>query len=483
MMVDHTKRPFRVKLIDFGLTMHRSKTKQGWTMQVVPYRALEIMLGLPFSEAIDMWSLGCVMAVLLYGKELFSADTEYEALHEITALLGVPPDHLLEKGRKTGKYFTKSECNTWRLKTHQEYWGGHANSHPQYQPKVHFSLDDLRRAHLTSIDECEDLRTGWAVDLLEAMLSLDEAKRITPSEILTHPFITSGIYSHLIKKKRKTQRTTQDQTEVPAGVILVRPAAAENRQLQDGPGGILPKEDLPAGGILKENIPAGGILKENIPVGVILVRPAAAENRLPQDGPGGILLEENIRLHKTYCVTVTDTGTTDMTARTTSPTDIPPGVILVRPAAAENTLQLDDEERADRLPVGLHKTFSVKVTDTGTTDMTAMTTSPTDIPPGVILVSPAAAENTLQLDDEERADRLPVGLYTTYSVKVPDRDTMDRVTTDRDKTDRTHDGARTQKKSEQKKKKKNCIRRLFSWMKKTFCPCCTATIHPYDQDN
>ncbi|XP_059189070.1 homeodomain-interacting protein kinase 2-like [Centropristis striata] len=308
MMVDHTKRPFGVKLIDFGLTMHRSKAKQGTTMQVVPYRALEIMLGLPFSEAIDMWSLGCVMAVLLYGKELFSADTEYEALHEITALLGVPPDHLLEKGRKTGKYFTKSECNTWRLKTHQEYWQGHANSHPQYQPKVRFSLDKLRRAHLESIDKCEALRTGWAVDLLEAMLSLDEAKRITPSQILTHPFITSGIYSHLIKKKKftwKTQRTTQDQTEVPAGVILVCPAAAENRLPQDGPGGILPKENIPAGGTLKENIPAGGtlkenipaggILKENIPAGVILVRPAAAENRLLQDGPGEILLEEDIR--------------------------------------------------------------------------------------------------------------------------------------------------------------------------------------------
>ncbi|XP_059189903.1 uncharacterized protein LOC131972142 isoform X2 [Centropristis striata] len=267
---------------------------------------------------------------------------------------------------------------------------------------------------------------------------------------------------------------TTSPTDIPPGVILVSPAAAENTLRLD--------DEERADRLHKTycvtvtdtgttDMTAMTTSPTDIPPGVILVSPAAAENTLRLDDE-----ERADRLHKTYCVTVTDTGTTDMTAMTTSPTDIPPGVILVSPAAAENTLQLDEEERADRL----HKTYCVTVTDTGTTDMTAMTTSPTDIPPGVILVSPAAAENTLRLDDEERADRLPVGLYTTYSVKVPDRDTMDRVTTDKDKTDRTHDGARTQKKSEQKKK--NCILRLFSWMKKTFCPCCTATVHPYDQD-
>ena len=41
------------------------------------FRAPEIFLGLPFSEAIDMWSLGVVMGVMMFGFN-FLADTNIE---------------------------------------------------------------------------------------------------------------------------------------------------------------------------------------------------------------------------------------------------------------------------------------------------------------------------------------------------------------------------------------------------------------------
>ena len=56
-------------------------------------RAPEVILGLPFNEAIDMWSLGCVIAELFLGWPLYPGSSEYDQvlfcvlLHVITYLL------------------------------------------------------------------------------------------------------------------------------------------------------------------------------------------------------------------------------------------------------------------------------------------------------------------------------------------------------------------------------------------------------------
>lgn len=49
-------------------------------------RAPEIILGLPFCEAIDMWSLGCVIAELFLGWPLYPGALEYDQVngHRLT---------------------------------------------------------------------------------------------------------------------------------------------------------------------------------------------------------------------------------------------------------------------------------------------------------------------------------------------------------------------------------------------------------------
>ena len=71
MLVDPTRKPYRVKVIDFGSASHVSKAVCNTYLQSRYYRAPEIILGLPFSEAIDMWSLGCVIAELFLGWPLY----------------------------------------------------------------------------------------------------------------------------------------------------------------------------------------------------------------------------------------------------------------------------------------------------------------------------------------------------------------------------------------------------------------------------
>ena len=58
-------------------------------------RAPEIILGLPFCEAIDMWSLGCVIAELFLGWPLYPGASEYDQ---------VGTDIALDAGKCTGVF-------------------------------------------------------------------------------------------------------------------------------------------------------------------------------------------------------------------------------------------------------------------------------------------------------------------------------------------------------------------------------------------
>uniref|UniRef100_A0A665WBB5 Protein kinase domain-containing protein n=1 Tax=Echeneis naucrates TaxID=173247 RepID=A0A665WBB5_ECHNA len=71
MLVNHKDQPFKIKLIDFGLATHSSKMEVGLMMQTAAYRAPEVNLGLPLTESVDMWSVGCILAFLYFGADLF----------------------------------------------------------------------------------------------------------------------------------------------------------------------------------------------------------------------------------------------------------------------------------------------------------------------------------------------------------------------------------------------------------------------------
>lgn len=59
-----------IKIIDFGSSCYEEQ--QFYTyIQSRYYRAPEVILGLKYTSAIDMWSLGCVLAELYLGYPMF----------------------------------------------------------------------------------------------------------------------------------------------------------------------------------------------------------------------------------------------------------------------------------------------------------------------------------------------------------------------------------------------------------------------------
>ena len=69
------------------------------------YRAPEIILGIKYNMAIDMWSLGCILAEMHTGYPIAPGGDETEQLHCIMELLGVPDRQLVERGERKRVFF------------------------------------------------------------------------------------------------------------------------------------------------------------------------------------------------------------------------------------------------------------------------------------------------------------------------------------------------------------------------------------------
>uniref|UniRef100_A0A3B4T326 Protein kinase domain-containing protein n=1 Tax=Seriola dumerili TaxID=41447 RepID=A0A3B4T326_SERDU len=199
MLVNHKDQPFRIKLIDFGLALPASKAKVGMLMQANAYRAPEVTLGLPLSECVDMWGVGCVMAFMYFGQHLFPGNCPYHWMKVMLQLLGQPVDHYLTAGEDSWMYFTNDLEDEWRLRTPEEYEAVTA-----VEPEVcerfldsAWNLEDAVKRYQARHDDLEDEDRMAFLDLLNWCLYPDTAHRITPRRALKHPYMTMV---HLVDK-------------------------------------------------------------------------------------------------------------------------------------------------------------------------------------------------------------------------------------------------------------------------------------------
>lgn len=216
MLVDPINQPFRVKVIDFGSASHVSKAVCSTYLQSRYYRSPEVLLGLPFCEAIDMWSLGCVIAELFLGWPLYPGSSEYDQIRYIMQTQGLPTDHMLNNATKTTRFFVHGTgpCYPfWRLKTPEEHERETNIKSKEVRKYIFNCLDDMAQINLPVSLVGSELLAEKAdrkefVDLLKRMLVLDQEHRITPYEALNHNFVTLNHladYAHCTNVKASVQ--------------------------------------------------------------------------------------------------------------------------------------------------------------------------------------------------------------------------------------------------------------------------------------
>ncbi|XP_068599978.1 LOW QUALITY PROTEIN: homeodomain-interacting protein kinase 3 [Brachionichthys hirsutus] len=198
MLVDPVRQPYKVKVIDFGSASHVSKAVCSTYLQSRYYRAPEIILGLPFCEAIDMWSLGCVIAELFLGWPLYPGALEYDQIRYISQTQGLPGEHLLHAGTKTARFFCRASDSpyaAWRLKSTDEHETETGMKSKEARKFIFSCLDDIAHVNLVMNLEGSDSLAEKAdrrefASLLKKMLFIDAEERIAPAEALSHPFVT-----------------------------------------------------------------------------------------------------------------------------------------------------------------------------------------------------------------------------------------------------------------------------------------------------
>lgn len=69
------------------------------------YRAPEIILGMPYDYAVDMWSIGCTLYELYTGKILFTGDSNNQMLKNIMEIRGKMSAKLYRRGQLSHLHF------------------------------------------------------------------------------------------------------------------------------------------------------------------------------------------------------------------------------------------------------------------------------------------------------------------------------------------------------------------------------------------
>uniref|UniRef100_A0A0D6R3E1 Protein kinase domain-containing protein n=1 Tax=Araucaria cunninghamii TaxID=56994 RepID=A0A0D6R3E1_ARACU len=184
-----------LKLADFGLARSFCNINQDLTNRVITlwYRPPELLLGsTKYGPAVDMWSVGCIFAELLYSKPILTGKNEEDQLDKIFDLCGPPDD----------KSWPELKQLTW---------------YKNYTPK---------RNYKRRIREVFKNFDKHALELLEKMLTLDPAKRISAKDALdAEYFWTEPVpcppnslpkyeSSHEFQTKKKRQQQRQQHEEM-----------------------------------------------------------------------------------------------------------------------------------------------------------------------------------------------------------------------------------------------------------------------------
>ena len=186
------KNKSEVKLIDFGSSCFSHERVYTY-IQSRFYRAPEVMLALPYTAAIDIWSLGCILAELHTGLPIFPGESEPEQMALIMEINGLPPRSLLARATRKGVFFDDNgfPLSCTRLKERGRTPG--------------------TRTLSTSLNYADQ----EFVDFIAKCLEWNPEKRITPEEALKHPWIVKESSQVESDKKGRIKLKSEIKNPVP----------------------------------------------------------------------------------------------------------------------------------------------------------------------------------------------------------------------------------------------------------------------------
>mmetsp|Transcript_36819 Transcript_36819/g.66747 ORF Transcript_36819/g.66747 Transcript_36819/m.66747 type:complete len:360 (-) Transcript_36819:195-1274(-) len=161
-MIDHKNR--KLRLIDWGLAEFYHPHRE-YNVRVASryYKGPELLVDLQlYDYSLDMWSLGCMLAGLVFRKEpFFHGQDNYDQLVKIARVLG------------TDGLFAYLDKYNQELDAHFDHLLG------RHSRKPWSKFVTSENQHLVNPD---------VIDLIDKLLVYDHAARILPLEAMQHPY-------------------------------------------------------------------------------------------------------------------------------------------------------------------------------------------------------------------------------------------------------------------------------------------------------
>ena len=183
-------------MIDFGSACFADDRMYSY-IQSRFYRAPEVMMRLPYGVGIDMWSLGCILVEMHTGEPLFAGKNTHDQMRRIIEMFGMVPRRMLDASppKYRDSLFVKTDGQfvfKHKATTDKKPEDGKKEAEPR-------SLVDILGA---TIGGPQGRRKGEAghrpanyevfLDLINKMLQLDPALRISPDDALNHDFFADA---------------------------------------------------------------------------------------------------------------------------------------------------------------------------------------------------------------------------------------------------------------------------------------------------
>ncbi|KAK4685529.1 serine/threonine-protein kinase PRP4, partial [Tremellales sp. Uapishka_1] len=154
------------------------------------YRAPEIILGLPFDTAIDIWSVGCTLFELYTGKILFPGRSNNHMLLLMMELKGKFNHRMIKKATFGEMHFDEG-MNFISVEKDKITGMDAVKTLVISKPAKDLKARLLPSSAVQVKMKDEELKMLVSfVDLLDKCLALDPLRRLTPRDALMHPFVT-----------------------------------------------------------------------------------------------------------------------------------------------------------------------------------------------------------------------------------------------------------------------------------------------------
>ncbi|MGH0150570.1 UNVERIFIED_CONTAM: hypothetical protein FKN15_018844 [Acipenser sinensis] len=178
-----------LKLCDFGSASHVADNDITPYLVSRFYRAPEIIIGKPYDYGLDMWSVGCTLYELYTGKILFPGKTNNHMVKLAMDLKGKIPNKMIRKGLFKDQHFDQN-LNFLYIEVDKVTEREKVTVMSTINPTKDLLADMVGCQRLP---EDQRKKVIQVKDLLDQILMLDPAKRISINQALQHPFIQEKI--------------------------------------------------------------------------------------------------------------------------------------------------------------------------------------------------------------------------------------------------------------------------------------------------